>query len=644
MFVVGRVLDPQGRPVPDATIGVSVRRRMLLAPMGSEENSPAPVGQAKTGPDGRFRLDAPRTSSSRHAEFGVTALAPGYGVAWAGLDPDEDEPAADLTLPPERVIAGRLRDVDGRPAAGVRVSVVAVLRVGPAPPLRTAQGRVIESLEGPYRWWLRINDLPGWPKPATSDAEGQFEIHGIGPDLRVDLSVLDPRFAPQAIQASTEAGARPLRWTLQPARVLNGRVTYGDTGLPVAHAEVLVSATEPGKGTRLTRVEADGEGRFRVSPAPGSHVTVGAMPPEGWPYSRGGKGLDWPPGATEQSIDVALPRGALIHGKVTEEGTGRPVAGATVYFNPHAPRFGRTEGSGWSRTRADGTFAIGVGAHPGHLAIHAPDEDYQLQAVSNSQFYEGEGGGLHVYAHAFVACDPRPGDVEANVALRRGAAVTLRLIGPDGGPVRDVWVYSRAVLAPMSGGIVRTWLGGFHDVARNGHFQVHGLAPDAEVLVCFLQPERKLGATVRLSGRSAASGPIAVRLEPCGQAMARLVGPDGQPVTGQPRGLSLTMAVTPGPPAASAEERAWALAADEAALSRIDPVNHGNPLMADTQGRITLPALIPGATYRIIDRSAVAARDVGEGPLVRREFIVGPGEAVALGDITIANPGGRNRP
>jgi hypothetical protein len=124
--------------------------------------------------------------------------------------------------------------------------------------------------------------------------------------------------------------------------------------------------------------------------------------------------------------------------------------------------------------------------------------------------------------------------------------------------------------------------------------------------------------------------------------MARLVGPDGKPVTGQPRGVSVTMAVTPGPPTGAARLRTGALAADEAVLGRIDPVNHANPLVADAQGRIILPALIPGATYRIIDRSAAAARDVGEGPQVRREFTVGPGETVELGNVLIAGPPRRN--
>ena len=151
-----------------------------------------------------------------------------------------------------------------------------------------------------------------------------------------------------------------------------------------------------------------------------------------------------------------------------------------------------------------------------------------------------------------------------------------------------------------------------------------GSTPTREVPVHLLQPDRKLGATVRLSGKSAAGGPVTVRLEPCGMAMARLVGPDGKPLGGRLRGVSVMMAVTPGPPAGSAQVRAGALAADEAALSLVDPVNHGNGPVVDAQGRITLRSLIPGATYRIVDRTAVVARDVGDGPRSAASSSSGP--------------------
>ena len=76
------------------------------------------------------------------------------------------------------------------------------------------------------------------------------------------------------------------------------------------------------------------------------------------------------------------------------------------------------------------------------------------------------------------------------------------------------------------------WSGDQHGTARNGQFELHGLDPDSEVPVSFLEPKRKLGATVRFSGKSAGGEPIVVKLEPCATATARLVGPDGKPLGG----------------------------------------------------------------------------------------------------------------
>jgi RNA polymerase sigma factor (sigma-70 family) len=646
MFVVGRVLDPQGKPVPGATVAVALRPKVVLAPMNGEGTYPVPVGHATSDAGGRFRIDAPRTSASRHAEVGVTAVAPGYGVGWADLGPDEDRPAADITLSPEQVIEGRLTDANGQPVAGAVVSVSSVFRTLPVAPLRTARGRLVPSFEGSHRWWGRVNDASGWPAPVASDADGRFSLRGVGRGARATLEVFDPRFAVQRMEAATDApgDAKPLTAKLQPARTVTGRVTYADTGRPAARAEVRVGAIVGQGAYHGTIVETDADGRFRARPIAGDRVSVAADPPDGQPYFAVAKSVAWPEQATEQVIDLGLPRGALIRGKVTEAGTGAAVPDAAVYFVAHHPAGGRIEAIARARTKADGSFALGVGPHPGHLSILAPLDDYPLQAISNAQFYQGQGGGKPVYANAFVACNPKPGadPVEVAVELRRGATVKLLLVGPDGQPVPDVRVYSQAVLGPSAAAPVRIWDGLRGEIARHGQLTVHGLDPDREVLVSLLQPERKLGATIKLSGKSGSGGPITVRLEPCGQALARLVGPDGAPVAGELRGAVLSLVVTPGPPGGSAPVRAGALAADEAALSRVDPVNYASPQIADDQGRIVLPALIPGATYRIIDRTAVVARNAGDGPQVRREFTVGPGEAIALGDILVAKPQGRD--
>ena len=61
-------------------------------------------------------------------------MAPGYGVGWVTLDPDDDQPAAEISLRPEQVIHGRLFDVQGRPVPDVRISVASIQSDRPAGP------------------------------------------------------------------------------------------------------------------------------------------------------------------------------------------------------------------------------------------------------------------------------------------------------------------------------------------------------------------------------------------------------------------------------------------------------------------------------------------------------------------------------
>ncbi len=95
------------------------------------------------------------------------------------------------------------------------------------------------------------------------------------------------------------------------------------------------------------------------------------------------------------------------------------------------------------------------------------------------------------------------------------------------------------------------------------------------------------------------------------------------------------MVVTPGSPDTPANEKAGLLAADAAPLRGVDPINYEKPIVSDADGRVTLPALIPGATYRLTDFTT--NRDP-IGPQIRKEFTVKPGQTLDLGDVRIEKP------
>jgi hypothetical protein len=381
----------------------------------------------------------------------------------------------------------------------------------------------------------------------------------------------------------------------------------------------------------------------------------------GQPYLIAMNALVWPKGALEQSLDLALPRGVSLRGTVTEERTGQPVPGAIVDFAPRVvPRQNRQGVSLPAETASDDSFQLGTVPSPGYLFVKGPSDDYVLQEIGHRMIQEGQSSGGRFYAHAHPRLDLKPGiDVkDLHLTLRPGVTVQGQVVGPDGQPVQDAWMISRIILDPRLGS-ERTWNGRIHGNVRNGRFELHGLDPDVETPVSFLDPKRKLGATVNLSGKSIAlmtianragrvavgatvsfsgkspvRGPITVRLEPCGAARVRLVDPDGKPVAGRlPRDISITMVVTPGPPRSRTPDKAGRLFADETDLNVVDPVDYEQELVADPEGRLALPVLISGATYRLIDLTT--ARDAA-GPQVRKEFTIQPGETLDLGDLVIA--------
>ncbi len=639
MFVVGRVLDPRGNPMPGAAVMVQARGTTSGSAPFMSRFKPIRLGGGRTDGSGRFRLDAPRTSSTRDEEFLAVAMAPGHGAGWVTLDPDDDQPAAEITLRPEQVIHGRVFDVRGQPVPDAVVSVKSIR--SDIPRARASlHERSVYGRSDVVSWPQDAHDDPAWPRPTTTDAEGRFTVRGVGRDLHAALAVRHPRLAHQSIQVDTddEGESKTVTAALAPPQIVNVRVTYADTGRPVPHAALRVSAFQA-RFSNVDESETDADGRARINSWPTERgYGFTAYPPEGQPFLTATGRVDWPKGALEQTLDIALPRGVEVHGKVTEAGSGRPVPGARVGFTTRRGPSGQ-DSSMSVHTGPDGSFRLGAEPKPGHLFVRAPDDDYVFQAIGSRLVLEGQPGGGRLYSHAYAALDLKPGmgSQEVNLVVRRGATVQGRVVGPDGQPVRDAWIFSRFILNPSQGPWT-SWSGRYHAKLRNGRFEIGGLDPDAEVPVCFLEPERKLGAVVKLSARSAAGGPVTVRLEPCGSARAWLVDPEGKPIAKPERNLSILMVVTPGPVgyAFPNDKTSSELSADDAALIEVDPINYPTAPAPEASGRLTLPVLIPGATYRVIDYTMVVRGQVG--PEIRKEFTVRPGQKLDLGDLRIAKP------
>ena len=190
-----------------------------------------------------------------------------------------------------------------------------------------------------------------------------------------------------------------------------------------------------------------------------------------------------------------------------------------------------------------------------------------------------------------------------------------RVVGPDGQPVPDAWIISRVILSTDLGPHGWVWRGQSHDSSvKSGRFELHGLDPDAEVPVYFLDPKHKLGATARSLGqvggrrtghrpaRALRHGPSRGSSTPAASRVARhrRLGPDHDGRHTRPYRGEATI-------------RQSASAADDGCPCPDRPDQLRERPTSDAQGRIVFPALIPGATYRIYDRNGTTGHPAPQG-------------------------------
>jgi hypothetical protein len=618
--LAGRVVDSAGKPVANAQVAVVARPIVMFH--GGDPDQGEVLGWTKTNGDGQFRLKVPRTESARSQQVYALASASGHSLGFQEFSLDPEKPEVVVALPKERVIHGRLVDLQGQPAAGVQVSVAGIEELGLTP-------------EG----------FPLWPRPVTTDDQGRFVIRGVqDKEGVVALEVCHPRFARQmfVIEPREKGSQEEIQKSLAPAQIVEGRVIAADTNKPLANARVFVSpdptaAYEPGDvlsvgGTGHYGIRADKEGRFRLNPYAGKAFLVTVYAPEGEPYMTVRKKLKWPKGAVKQEVEVALPRGVLVRGKITEPSSGKPIARAAIEYyamdnNPNLQDdiiTGGSAGDGAVLSALDGVFQIPVLSGTGHLLINAPRLDYIKQEIEGNRLRNGRAGGYRFYPQGLVALDLKPGRAthEVSVKLRRGVTVQGRIVDPDGRPVSEAIMLCRIHGYPWND----SWGGPLPDPIRGGRFELQGLDPEKTYPVYFLDAKNKLGATVQLSAKQA-GGPVTVRLAPCGTAEVRYLDADGKPVAGIPPHLKIV--VTPG--ADPMDPKLWEqglLVADSDLLANVDRVNYWNGPRTDKQGSVILRALIPGATYRLL------IPEKGDY-FVSRDFKVEAGKTVKLPDIKL---------
>jgi RNA polymerase sigma factor (sigma-70 family) len=594
LIVSGQVVSADGKPVAGAAVALVGRVKRAARAERHSGTVNKTLASIRTDREGKFRLDATGVSPAAYWQAILVARASGHGSNQLYLPLRPDSVTTKLELPGERVLRGRLVDLQGQPAAGVTVRLTGAHGKMRADKFITLYQQHSPAEEG-Y-----------WPRPAVSDASGHFRLEGLpaGCDFTLDVQSEGTAFARQSLEVASKDAPpdKEVTLALAPGRVLEGTVTYRDTGKPVPNARLSIETMRQAYSGPRWEMDArtDAQGRFRVVPHDGGFFMITASPPAGEPYLINRKEVRWPRGIVlKQEVKLSLRRGVRVQGVVKEAASGKPVAGASIdleqrYSNNPFYRNG-DQVQGFDRTGADGAFTIIVPPGPSHLLINAPTPDY-LHASILTRDMNGPDvqPNRRYYPDGLVALDLKP-DTETHrveVTLRRGVPLKGRILGPDGKAVARASLVCRCYVPT---GYALWSVGGLP--VKDGRFELPGWDPANPDPVYFFSPELGLGGVLRVE-KGQGEKELTVRLQKCGGAKIRIVDPRGKPLADTR--VTVMLPISPGvsffdPNGFGGPDAT----ADEAFMGTFDSKNFRN-LRTDADGRVELRGLIPGARHWIV--------------------------------------------
>jgi RNA polymerase sigma factor (sigma-70 family) len=337
--VRGRVLDPKGKPVAGAKL-------YLAKSTGLAWKGPAPSQQAVSGPDGCFQFAIARSeletgvAEKMQWPAQVMAVAEGHGCDWAKVGSAAEE--LTLRLVEDVPIRGRIFDPDGRPVVGAKLTMLRVWTTR-----GDDLGSALEAIRKGERYesvkdWT--GPLPGQPAVLTTGADGRFRLTGVGRERLVQFKVEGPAIASTYLgTVMTRAAAKVtgLRMPIYGA-------SFDYVGIASRPIRGVVRDQDTGKPLAGVHVEGgskggsdskaltDQEGRYELlGLAKAPRYTLVVKPADGLTLQRRVE-LQDTPGLGALTGDVELVRGLTVRGRVTDQ-EGKPVGQARVEYHPLAP-------------------------------------------------------------------------------------------------------------------------------------------------------------------------------------------------------------------------------------------------------------------------------------------------------------------
>jgi RNA polymerase sigma factor (sigma-70 family) len=624
----GRVLAPDGRPVAGAKL------YMTLAWGYPHHPSPSPE-YATTGPDGRFHFEVPKTKFAEWSTV-VAAAAANYGVGWVQVP--ADSPRDDLTLrlvEDDLPLTGQIVDLEGKP---IRNATLTVLQINAAP--RGDLGPFLDAVKAKKAMRLQLEQrylkryTIAVPLQAKTDAAGCFRLAGIGRNRLVAAQLDGPTIVSQHLHMLTRTGetvpvtehkgdreygeqntvttyyGANFRHVVAPSKPIVGAVRDKETKKPIAGVTVRSLALTDRRYSRssfdLVRTTTDAQGRYRLTGMPKRQGNlISADADSDVPYVAISKEVPDSPGLDPVTVDIELPRGVWIEGKITDKVTGEPMKASLEYFamygNPNLPGYPGFDGTfSFDRlgvgAKEDGSYRVAGLPGPGLIAVY-PAKGHHVRAHERVDEYgtTEESMSTSPYHISFTSnyaalarVDPPKGvdSVKRDVTLDPGWTVKGTVLGPDGKPLGGARVMS------LNG--YRIWWE--REPLQTAEF-TGWFNPRLPREFLFRHLEKQLVGVARPPKEN--GGAVTVRMERGAAATGRLVDANRRPRVG----VDLEVRFHP---------KGWE--------SWID--YRPQRIQTDGEGRFCLEVLLPDYEFRLSD-------DEGEFP-----FAAPPsGQAKDLGDV-----------
>ena len=442
----------------------------------------------RTAADGTFHFEITRPELGKwEGRLDIVVTHPDYAHFWRKLSL-EDTANVEIKLGAPGTIAGRVMNETGEPIPNAEATV--------------------QYTGGDRDDHSQLEIFHRTP-PAKTDENGEFAFHNLPTQATMVLFVQGPGYA-KTKQILVPVGRQGLKFRLKREARIKGRLSYAETGEPVANAKVDVRSADPHDD--WWRASVDENGDFIVKNlGPGTYnlfLDYIDKGPEGW-TAAARLGIMVPEGQTVSDMDLTLIRCGLVTGRVSDKDTGEPLGNVIIDIHDAARPESQLSSHG---TDPDETGVYRFHAAPGRVLVEASAPP-GYQDVGKVRRYvnvvEGES-------------------VTVDFQFSKGLELVVRTLTEAGEPVPDAWVSNVFTTdRHPSGGRSN----------EKGEFTLKGLHSGQPLLLKAEHGELRLRGTAEVEAQPGV--PIEIRMEQYGQVevSGRVVDEKGEPMPSVPIGL-----------------------------------------------------------------------------------------------------------